>query len=130
MGVYIFQSKTEPFLKVGHHKITKSRPTVYHRIVYRGFHSCNHPDNLIGKLDWDDFSLVAWFPTLTTKHEMSIHKMCWAKGQVKRRCEFHDVKQLEDILRHCRAYGDEVYVPEQTLEDVKAEKELKAGLRQ
>ena len=125
MGVYIFKSKTEPFLKVGHHKITDKRPTVYHRTVYRGFHTCKHPDNLIGKLNWDDFTLVAWFPTLTTKHEMAVHQMCWMKEQSTRKCEFHELGQLESILSQCRKHGNEVYVPENTLQHVLTEMDFK-----
>lgn len=50
MGVYVFESTHAPWIKVGHHKITASRPNVYYRVARRGFYSCVHPKELEGRL--------------------------------------------------------------------------------
>jgi hypothetical protein len=76
MGVYIFQSKRGPWIKIGHHKVTKTRPNVYYRIARRGFRSCVHPRDLDEHLDEEDFTLVAWYPTLGRRDETLAHRSC------------------------------------------------------
>ena len=64
MGVYIFRSTRGDWIKIGHHKLTPSRPNVYYRIARRGFHSCVHPTELAAFLDAEHFELVRWYPSL------------------------------------------------------------------
>ena len=75
MGVYIFQSRHEPWVKVGHHRITERRPNVYFRIVPRGFNSCACPPNLEGHVSFMDVKLYAWYPNLTSTDERNIHSI-------------------------------------------------------
>jgi hypothetical protein len=70
MGVYVFQSKHGPFIKVGHFK----GQNAWRRIApLRGFYSTSHPIELKGKLDPTDFELMYWFPELGTADESRIH---------------------------------------------------------
>jgi hypothetical protein len=95
MGVYIFQSKCGRWIKIGHHKITASRPNVYFRVARRGFHSCVHPRELAGRLDEADFELVRWYPTLGRRDETIAHRGCPSVA-----CgEFHPLSDLDDAIR-------------------------------
>ena len=70
MGVYVFESKHRPFIKVGHYK----GENAWRRIApVRGFYSTSHPHELKGKLDPTDFKLRCWFPELGPKDESEIH---------------------------------------------------------
>ena len=112
MGIYVFRSKHDPrWIKVGHHRITQKRPSVYCRVARRGFHSCIHPTELRGHLNADDFELVSWFPTLTSRQEGSLHKAFRAKSHG----EFHSADDLPFILKLCREWGEEVAVPDRDI---------------
>ena len=43
MGIYIIKSLHSNWIKVGHHLITKRRPSVYYRYINRGFYSAVRP---------------------------------------------------------------------------------------
>jgi len=71
MGVYVFQSKHGPYLKIGHY----SKSNAWSRIAHRGFSSCIHPKELRNRVTVHDMELVYWFPERTTKDEKSMHKL-------------------------------------------------------
>ena len=100
MGVYIFQSKHGDWIKIGHHKITSSRPNVYFRVARRGFHSCIHPPELRKHLNEIDFELVRWYPTLGRRDETIAHRTC-----KERYGEFHPLSDLEEAIRVLDARG-------------------------
>ena len=79
MGIYVFASLTQPWFKVGHHRVTERRPNVYFRVAGRGFHSCRHPPQLT-RLGMDDLELVAWYPDLTSRQERALHRANAAQG--------------------------------------------------
>ena len=75
MGVYIFQSNHGPWIKIGHHKVTQTRPSVYYRIARRGFHSCVHPRDLRDHLDEQDFGDRELVPDArATRRKRCAHK--------------------------------------------------------
>ena len=94
MGVYIFQSKHAHWIKVGHHKITASRPNVYYRVARRGFHSCVHPPELEDYLDEEHFVLIRWYPQLGRRDETAAHKSCKEKAYG----EFHPLCDLNYVI--------------------------------
>ena len=101
MGVYVFRSIHAPWIKVGHHKPSKSRPNVYFRIAGRGFHSCVHPKELKTRLDMMDFGLIAWYPGLSLRDESAIHRVCdTACG------EFHHLSDVEKVIAECNRRGE------------------------
>ena len=70
MGVYVFESKHDKFIKVGHYK----GKNAWRRIApKRGFYSTAHPEELSGKIGPTDFFLRFWFPDLGTRDETDIH---------------------------------------------------------
>ena len=73
MGVYIIKSKYSNWIKIGHHKITNKRPTVYHRYIRRGFNSCKKPYEIIGRVNFDDLELLKWYNELNIQDETDIH---------------------------------------------------------
>jgi hypothetical protein len=71
MGVYAFESKHGPFVKVGHYK----GENAWRRIApQRGFYSTESPQELSQRIGPNDFELRLWFPTLGTRDEQIIHK--------------------------------------------------------
>lgn len=109
MGVYIFQSKRAPWIKIGHMKLTPSRPNVYFRIAGRGFHSCVHPKELVDHLDEVDFELVRWYPSLCRRDETAAHRGCPSEG-----CgEFHPSSDLGEAIRILDARGVAYDVPKE-----------------
>ena len=106
MGVYIFRCLHAPFVKLGHHKISPARPNVYYRVAGRGFNSCIHPVELRGKLDMDDLELVAWYPSLTRRHEGMLHR----SYSTRRIGEFHPEAELDALLCACDRLGPRVDV--------------------
>lgn len=95
MGVYIFEAKHGPFVKVGHYH----RQNPWSRVAHRGFHSCICPKALKGRVDCADLKLVAWFPTLGRRQETSVKK------HYKRLVgEWYAAKDLEHIVRLLSAY--------------------------
>lgn len=105
MGVYVF--RCGEWLKVGHHQVTRRRPNVYYRVAGRGFESVTHPKELEGKLSIQDVELVAWYPSLTKREEMKIHRMFGGKVG-----EFHRGEKEEEILRECDKMGEKEEVGE------------------
>ena len=70
MGVYSFESKHGPFVKIGHF----IGENAWRRIApIRGFYSTSHPQELRLKLGPSDFELRHWFPTLGPQDEKCIH---------------------------------------------------------
>lgn len=94
MGVYVFESLHAPYLKVGHHLVTKTRPNAYYRVAGRGFQSCVHPPELDGLLFEKDLLLKAWYPSLTRKEEKEVHST-FSSGKIG---EFHDKEDEDAIL--------------------------------
>lgn len=70
MGVYVFQSKNGPFVKIGHY----NKSNAWSRIAHRGFRSCIHPRDLRDKVMVDDMDLIYWFPSKTPKDEKALHR--------------------------------------------------------
>ena len=93
MGVYVVQHRSMPWIKVGHHKITKRRPTLGHRLR-RGFRSCIHPADLEGRLGPEYFSVAGWFPNLGLVDERRAHLICSQSVG-----EFHPAGNLPRVLR-------------------------------
>jgi hypothetical protein len=70
MGVYVFESKHGPYIKVGHYKGSNA----WRRIApNRGFYSTKYPMELEEKVGPADFILRLWFPNLGTKDESYLH---------------------------------------------------------
>lgn len=97
MGVYFFECGESGWVKVGHHRLTASRPNVYYRVARRGFGSCRHPAELSGKLAADDVRLVAWFPSLTRRDEGRLHRL-----DPTRVGEFHRAFAVPALLAEAR----------------------------
>lgn len=98
MGVYVFECGN--YIKVGHHAISSRRPNVYYRVAGRGFHSCLHPTELEGRLNISDIVLVAWYPSLTRRDEMHIHRTF-----TKRVGEFHAASERDAIMKRLDQLG-------------------------
>lgn len=94
MGVYVFECLHGPFVKVGHHLVTRGRPNAYYRVAGRGFESVVHPPALDSLLYLQHLSLVGWYPKLTREDETKIHRL-FREGRVG---EFHPASDLEGIL--------------------------------
>lgn len=105
MGVYVFRSRESDWIKVGHHRVSPSRPNVYYRIARRGFHSCVHPRELDERLDEEHFDLVRWYPTLARRDETAAHRACAVSVG-----EFHPAADLERVLTCLDARGASVAV--------------------
>lgn len=69
MGIYIIKSLHSDWIKVGHHKITDKRPSVYYRFINRGFYSVICPTEIIDKVSFNDLELVYWFENLDITDE-------------------------------------------------------------
>jgi len=69
MGVYVYKSKHIDAIKVGHY----SKQNAWSRVSNRGFHSCQCPSEIKGKVNVDDLDLLCWFPLLTPRDEKKIH---------------------------------------------------------
>ncbi len=94
MGVYIFQSLVDPaWIKVGHHRVTKTRPNVWYRVARRGFNSCVCPRTLAGKTHVEQLALLAFYSNLTTKEEKQLHR----ENKVCRTGEWYKVEELPRI---------------------------------
>ena len=116
MGVYIFRSRTMPWIKVGHFKprwggrkskrIRMGNP--WFRIVRRGFSNIVHPSCLDGRLSVNDLDLIARYPTLLTKHERRIHRYF----KDFRVGEFYPLENLKLIVELCDSLGPNVEVTE------------------
>ena len=103
MGVYIFQSRHEPWVKVGHHRITDMRPNVYFRIVPRGFRSCVCPEVLEGRVSFTDVKFYAWYPNLSMTDEKSIHSIL--KQKYPHKGEWYHVPDPSLVSNFIQNYG-------------------------
>lgn len=106
MGVYVFKCIHAPFIKVGHHKVCKTRPNAYYRVAGRGFQSCVHPEILDGRLYIQDLVLLGWFPSLTLQDEKQIHSM-FKEGSIG---EFHRESDGDQVLSECEKRGPSVEI--------------------
>jgi hypothetical protein len=70
MGVYVFRSVHEPYVKIG--KYTKNNP--WSRVAHRGFYSCLHPKILQDRVGVHDVDLVFWFPSFGRREEKKLHE--------------------------------------------------------
>jgi hypothetical protein len=102
MGVYVFSCLHGPYVKVGHHMVTRGRPNAYYRIAGRGFASCVHPPELEGFLYVQHLHLLAWYPSLTRDDESAVHRK-FASGKVG---EFHSKEDAEEILCYLDSLGE------------------------
>lgn len=108
MGVYIFRSTRGDWIKIGHHKLTPSRPNVYYRIARRGFHSCVHPTELAAFLDAEHFELVRWYPSLGRRDETHAHRACLAScGEFHPGADLARAVECLDRRGASRPVGDE-----------------------
>ena len=69
MGVYVYKSKHIDAIKVGHY----SKQNAWSRVSNRGFHSCQCPSEIKGKVNVDDLDLLCLFPLLTPRDEKKLH---------------------------------------------------------
>jgi hypothetical protein len=92
MGVYIFQSRHAPYIKVGHY----SGQNAYSRVAHRGFYSCVCPNEISDRVSVGDLDLLAWFPSLTRKDEASVKKQ-WRSDRVFK-SEWFPIACLDPIL--------------------------------
>lgn len=103
MGVYLFQHRRAPFIKVGSYVCRGKRvlDNPWYRIANRGYHSIRHPSELSGtELDADAFDLLAWFPNLQRKDETLIHKHF--KDRIG---EFHAAVHEKELIAYCEELG-------------------------
>jgi hypothetical protein len=78
MGVYVFKSRHADYVKVGHFR----GDDAWDRVRRRGFYSCVSPRELKSLRSASDLELLAWYPSLTTKHEKLIHRTFRSKHSV------------------------------------------------
>jgi len=72
VGIYIFKSKTGPYLKVGHTK----RKNPWDRIeAHGGFASNLNPPGIRGKIGTSDLLLVGWYPHGSVEKELAFHRL-------------------------------------------------------
>lgn len=74
MGIYIIKSIHSDWIKIGHHKITNKRPSVFYRYINRGFYSCICPIEIKDKVSFNDLKLIYWFENLDKNDEKNLHK--------------------------------------------------------
>ena len=108
MGVYVFRCLCGPFIKVGHHLVTRGRPHAYYRIAGRGFESVIHPEELDGHLYMEHLCLEAWYPQLTRHEETMIHRS-YSEGRIG---EFHRLEDMAPILQTLDGLGSRAIVSE------------------
>ncbi len=96
MGIYIIKSLHSDWIKVGHHKITDKRPSVYYRFINRGFYSVICPTEIIDKVSFNDVELIYWFENLDIKDEHKLHKQL--KLLYEHKGEWYKLDKINDIL--------------------------------
>jgi len=106
MGVYVFRCLHGPYVKVGHHQVTRRRPNAYYRVAGRGFESVIHPDELTGFLYVEHLQLEGWYPTLAREHETEIHR-AYKHGKIG---EFHPLDDMPSILQRLDSMGPRVNI--------------------
>ena len=109
MGVYVFRCRHGPFVKVGHHLVTRGRPNAYYRVAGRGFETVVHPPELDGLLYPEHLTLEGWYPTLAREHETAVHRRFRTAASVG---EFHPDEHLAAILASLDAFGGRAEVGE------------------
>ena len=57
-------------------------------------------------MSFDDLELLAWYPSLTTRDEKKVHRVCSTSYG-----EFHSVKDLEPAMAYCRKLGGVCTMP-------------------
>ena len=96
MGIYIIKSLHSNWIKIGHHKITERRPSVYYRFINRGFYSVVRPKEIEEKVSFNDLQLIYWFKNLDIKDEENLHKQLRLLYEYKG--EWYKYENLNDIL--------------------------------
>lgn len=91
MGVYVYQSKHAPYIKIGHY----AKSNAWSRIAHRGFDKILHPAVLRERVTVHDLDLIAWYPELTTKDEKRLHKVCKEHQVIG---EWFSIAALQNIL--------------------------------
>ena len=102
MGVYIFRSIHDNFIKVGHY----TGQNAWSRVAHRGFYSCLCPDTIRTRVSVDDLELMAWFPALTRKDEASVKKK-WKEQRVYGKSEWFPSVLLDEIMCYLQSLGEE-----------------------
>lgn len=74
MGIYIIKSLHSNWIKVGHHKVTEKRPSVYYRFIHRGFYSVVRPKEIKDRVSFNDLQLICWFKNLDIEDEEKLHE--------------------------------------------------------
>jgi len=96
MGIYIIKSLHSNWIKVGHHLITKRRPSVYYRYINRGFYSVVRPKEIKDRVNFEDLQLIYWFTNLELEDEKKLHKQLKLLYDYKG--EWYKSEKLNDIL--------------------------------
>lgn len=95
MGVYIFRSLHDNFIKVGHY----AGQNAWSRVAHRGFYSCVCPNSIQDKVSVTDLELMAWFPGLGKKDEALVKKK-WKMFRVYGKSEWFPADILNEIQEH------------------------------
>ena len=96
MGIYIIKSLHSDWIKVGHHKITEQRPSVYYRFINRGFYSVVRPKEIKDKVGSNDLQLIYWFENLNIEDEEKLHQQLRLLYEYKG--EWYKYENVNDIL--------------------------------
>jgi hypothetical protein len=96
MGIYIIKSLHSNWIKVGHHKITDRRPSVYYRFINRGFYSVICPIEIKNKVSFNDLELICWFENLDIIDEKKLHHQL--RLLYKYEGEWYKYENLNDII--------------------------------
>lgn len=108
MGVYVFRCLHAPYIKIGHHLVTRRRPNAYYRVAGRGFESVIHPPELDGLLYLKDLYLEGWYPQLNRHDETQLHKT-FSKERVG---EFHRLEDLPSVIAMLDSMGEHIRISE------------------
>ena len=95
MGIYIIKSLHSDWIKIGHHKITNRRPSVYYRFINRGYYSVICPIEIKDKVSFNDLELIYWFDNLDINDEKKIHKQLRTTYQYEG--EWYKYEHINDI---------------------------------
>ena len=96
MGIYIIKSLHSDWIKIGHHKITDRRPSVFHRYINRGFYSVICPIEIKDKVGFNDLKLIYWFDNLDINDEKKLHEQLRTLYQYKG--EWYKYEHIDDII--------------------------------
>tara|TARA_Y100000389_G_C17462372_1_gene522823 strand:- start:3700 stop:4098 length:399 start_codon:yes stop_codon:yes gene_type:complete len=97
MGIYIVKSLHSNWIKIGHHKITDRRPSVYYRFVNRGFYSVVRPREIKDKVGFNDLELIYWFVNLDITDENNLHQRLRLLHEYHG--EWYKYENLDDIIK-------------------------------